>query len=237
MSDEKELIEEATQAVDDYNEQLRKDLEPYDLNEPYGSAVESPPLPPLPTTIDELRNEAARGNHRAAAVLRVILEGAYEESKIAGSKGSVCGYGIPDVDNKKSIEELRSTREYSKHTVDEFLLKITDPSFIPPGTALILFISFLTNMQINFISRALGSELSSKAMQLFYFFREAEAWTKVNILIGMKNWFVKKADKGLGTTDGPFEKYLAPFKQAARAADAAKAEVTDVGQEQDPKDD
>lgn len=222
-----------------WSEVLKEDL-PSDLHEQIDYLLEQRGAPELPTDTKDLITEAANGNHRAAAVLREALRGNYKAPPIKSSgkaHPSNKGYSNPDPGLKKTLEELREGREYAQETVDDFLRKITDPEWIPPGVSLTLFIAMLTGAQPSFMFRTLGSGMSSRAVTLYYFFREAEEWTKVNILLGMRDWFVKKGDEIKGIEDGPFERYIAPFKQAARAKDAAKAEETNDGQEQDRSDD
>lgn len=234
----KKLKQEEEEAGPSLAEMLKRDL-PSDLHDQIDGLMDHRGEPELPEDTQSLIGLAAKGDARAAHVLRVSLEGKYEAPKpgrtILPDAKPTGGYGAPDPEVKKSLEELRDGREYSPEVVDGLVEKITDPSFLPPAMALSLFVTMLTGVQPNFMSRMIGVTFNAKAMALYYFFREAEAWTKVNTLLELKEWFVRRDLADINGC-GPFERYIQPLKEAARAKDQLKAEEAD-GQMRGRKDD
>lgn len=222
---------EAVNKVRDWENQktaaeLKAEL-PSDMHAEFDHLMECMGLPELPTDTQKLTDMAAQGDERAAHALATKLRGKFEAPRkgtVIQTGGGPSGYVAPDPENKKSLEELRANRECTPEVVQGFLDKITDPDFIAPGVALILFISMLTQIQPNFIANILGSVVANKAMSFYYFFREAEEWTKVNILFGMKEWFIRRENVVDGTEAGPFDHYMRPLIVAARFKDQLKAE-------------
>lgn len=131
----------------------------------------------------ELINKATSGNIDAINELKRLgphFEGKNREDIPPMYRSIYCD---PLRGEPISFDDLRADREYSNSLVDDFLNKVCDKKWLPPGAAMMLFIYMCTKYKSAMNSFSGATRM--KLMQVFNMWDEAHPWVKANILYRM----------------------------------------------------
>ena len=97
-----------------------------------------------------------------------------------------CGiYPDPLNEKKTTFDQLRSSREYSNDLVNDFVDKICNVEWLPPGAAMMLFVYMCTNHKSAL--QSFSEALRMKMMQIFNVWDESHPWVKANVLLRLRD--------------------------------------------------
>lgn len=130
--------------------------------------------------IHVLLNLASHGDDVARRKLTRRLSGSFKAPPTAEPSGV---YPSP-LNGAVSIDELWASRKYEAGLVRDFVDKVCNPVFLPPGAAMMLFVVMC--IKLNPAFEFFSTKLRMKLKQFLGMFDTAHPWVKANILLELR---------------------------------------------------
>lgn len=136
--------------------------------------------------LQNLIRRSQEGDTEAMAELRRATGGKFEnEPKSDIPPMYRSAYPDPLSASCKSFGEIRASRKYSMELVDDFVDRICDADFLPPGAAMMLFVFMCTKHEP--LVQNFPAAMRIKMMAVFKAWDESHHWVQANVLSNLRH--------------------------------------------------
>lgn len=138
-----------------------------------------------PGDFQELINRANDGDGDSIRKLRKLGKGRFSGKPMEDVPPMFRSAYASPLLHEDHFDDLRAAREYSVEVVDEFVNKVCDTKWLPPGAAMLLF-CYMCTKHASTMSSFTGA-LRMKMMQMFKVWDESHPQVKADIMFRLRD--------------------------------------------------